>query len=214
MKILVVFVDMIRANRLSLFNNDIKSKTQLDNEFEQLGGTIYTNFYSECPDTPRAMASFISGKLPYQNNCDLRTKWPRYFLESETNIFDQLIKKDYELNFFSNPNERKTGMFSKNISDLKIHNNNYDLDGYLKKIRLKNNHFVFISLPDFHWAIDDYGANKFGEKKGYKIISSNLKIIFNNLNKDSFDHIFIFSDHGFKFQYESEKTTIVQNFES
>ena len=52
---------MIRANRLSLFNNDIKSKTQLDNEFEQLGGTIY-NFYSECPDTPRAMASFISGK--------------------------------------------------------------------------------------------------------------------------------------------------------
>ena len=116
MKILVVFVDMIRANRLSLFNNDIKLKTQLDNEFEQLGGTIYTNFYSECPDTPRAMASFISGKLPYQNNCDLRTKWPRYFLESETNIFDQLIKKDYDLNLFSNPNERKKGMFSKNIT--------------------------------------------------------------------------------------------------
>ena len=42
-------------------------------------------------------------------------------------------------------------------------------------------------------------------EKGYKIISSNLKIIFNNLNKDSFDHIFIFSDHGFKFQYESKR---------
>ena len=210
MKILVVFIDMVRANRLSLYNDKIKNRTPIDNKFQELGGTVYKNFFSEAPDTPRAMASFISGELPFKNKCNSKTKWPRYYLKSDHNIFDQLLEKKYEMTFFSNPNERKTGMFSENINKLDIHNNNYDLDEYLKKVRLKKDHFLFISLPDFHWAIDDYGANTYGEKKGYEIISKNIDIIFKNLNKDDLDHIFIFSDHGFKFNYESKKEPIFQ----
>ena len=51
------------------------------------------------------MASFISGKLPYQM-CDLELNGLDR-TENETNIFYQLIREDYELNFFSNPNRRK-----------------------------------------------------------------------------------------------------------
>jgi len=210
MRILVVFIDMIRANRHVLFNDKIKNKTLIDLKLQELGGTVYKNFFSEAPDTPRAMGTFISGDLPYKNNCDSRTKWPRYYLESDDNIFDQLIKSKYEMTFFSNPNERRTGMFSENISQLGIHNEDYNLDKYLKNIKLKENHFLFISFPDFHWAIDDFGANTYGEKKGYEIISRNLDIIFKNINKDDLDHLFIFSDHGFKLKSEIKKQPTFQ----
>ena len=37
MKILVVFLDMIRPNRLSVFNSKVKSDTQLDLSLKKIG---------------------------------------------------------------------------------------------------------------------------------------------------------------------------------
>ena len=87
---------------------------------------------------------------------------------------------------------------------MNIHNIDHNLDKYLSQIQLQNDHFVYISTPDFHWALDDLGYNSYGENKAYLIIDSVLDIIFRNLKKDDFDHIFIYSDHGFKFDYESK----------
>ena len=52
MKILVIFIDMIRPNRLSTFNDKIVADTPLDLSLRELGGTYYTNCFSQGPDTP------------------------------------------------------------------------------------------------------------------------------------------------------------------
>ena len=58
MKVLTVFIDMIRANRLSTFNADVAMDTPLDVAFKNLGGTVYTNCFVPGPDTPRGMSTF------------------------------------------------------------------------------------------------------------------------------------------------------------
>jgi arylsulfatase A-like enzyme len=203
MKVLVVFIDMIRPNRLSIFNKNIKEETPLDISLRKLGGTYYTNCFTQGLDTPRGMATFATGKIPYKNGCTTRVKWPRYFLNKELKtIYDLFIEKKYKMTLFSNPNERETGMFPEHISNLEIHNNSYDLDKYLSDIELEDNHFVFVALPDFHWSFDDNSYTTHGEQQAYKDAKKSYDIIFKNFDKDDFDHIFIFSDHGFKFTHE------------
>tara|TARA_B110000046_G_scaffold184520_1_gene223231 strand:- start:11570 stop:12739 length:1170 start_codon:yes stop_codon:yes gene_type:complete len=203
MKILVVFVDMIRPNRLSIINKRISPNTPLDEFLKKLGGTFYKNCFSQGPDTPRGLATFATGKIPNKNGCNTRTKWPRDFLNKDLKtVYDLFVEKNYKMTFFSNPNERECGMFPEHITNMDIHNNNYDLDKYLKAVELKKNHFMFISLPDFHWSFDDNGYTVYGEKKANKDVVNSLEVIFNNFSKDDFDHIFMFSDHGFKFIHE------------
>lgn len=197
---------MVRPNRLFFSNKKIKKPSPLDIALKKIGGTIYNNCFSPGPDTPRSMASFYTGKTPNLNGCNSRMKWPRYYLNNDLKtIYDLFIEKNYEMNFFSNPNERDTGIFPEKISSMNIHNKDYNLKKYLSDIKLKEDHLIFIGLPDYHWALDDNGFTHYGEKTAEKEISETLKIIFKILNKDDFDHIFIFSDHGFKFVYEYQK---------
>jgi arylsulfatase A-like enzyme len=206
MKILVIFIDMIRPNRLSTFNNKIKKNTPLDSSLKELGGTYYTNCFSQGPDTPRGMATFASGEIPYKNGCSTRVKWPRYFLNKELQtIYDLFVEKEYKMTFFSNPNERETGIFPEHISNMDIHNNDYDLNNYLSNTILEENHFVFVGLPDYHWSFEDHSYTTYGEKQAYKDSKKSYDVIFNNFNKDDFDHIFVFSDHGFKFIHEFKR---------
>jgi len=200
MRVLTIFIDMIRANRLQTFNEKVKNLTPLDEAFKTLGGTVYTNCFTPGPDTPRGMASYYTGLPPYLNGCTTRLKWPEYFLKPELKtVFDLFLEKEYALNIFSSPNEKKNGFLPKHISQMNIHNNNYDLAAYLANIKLKEDHFVFVSLPDYHWAFDDYGYSTKGEEKAYIETKRSYDVIFEQFNKDDFDHIFIFSDHGFKF---------------
>jgi len=200
MRVLTIFIDMIRANRLQTFNEEVKKSTPLDEAFKALGGTVYTNCFTPGPDTPRGMASYYTGLPPYLNGCTTRLKWPEYFLKPELKtVFDLFLEKEYALNVFSSPNEKKNGFLPKHIAQMDIHNNNYDLAGYLSDIELQKDHFVFVSLPDYHWAFDDYGYSTKGEEKAYIETKRSYDVIFEQFNKDDFDHIFIFSDHGFKF---------------
>jgi hypothetical protein len=57
-------------------------------------------------------------------------------------------------------------------------------------------------LPQFHWTLDALGSSENGEKNALNDIAASFDIVFNKLDKDIFDHIFIFSDHGFKFVHE------------
>ena len=57
MKILTIFTDMVRANRLQLFQPSVKKKNLLDEYLENLGGTIFTNHITPGPDTPRGLSS-------------------------------------------------------------------------------------------------------------------------------------------------------------
>jgi len=206
MKILVVFIDMIRPNRLSTFNKNIKNDTPLDKSLKKLGGNYYTNCFSQGPDTPRGLSTFATGKTPYINGCTTRVKWPRYFLNKNLKtIYDLFVEKNYKMTFFSNPNERETGMFPENITNMDIFNNDYDLDKYLSSTILEDNHFVFVGLPDYHWSFDDNSYTTHGEQKAYIDTQKSYDIIFDRFNKDEFDHIFVFSDHGFKFIHEFKR---------
>jgi len=203
MKVLTIFIDMIRANRLSTFNSCVKVDTPLDTAFKELGGTVYTNCFTPGPDTPRGMSTYYTGINPYQNGCNTRLKWPEYFLNKDLNtIFDLFIEKDYKIDCFSSPRERDTGLFPEHIAEMNVHNIDLNMDKYLSELELKNDHFLFISIPDYHWAFDDFGYSSKGEKKAYDVTKSVWDIVFKNLNKEDFDHIFIFSDHGFKFSVE------------
>lgn len=102
------------------------------------------------------------------------------------------------MHFFSNPNERKGGLFPSGIEDIGVHNQDYNLDGYLSTIDLRDNHLVFVSIPDYHWALQDWSYARKGERVAVNETRKSLDIVFDHLDKDDFDHIFMFSDHGFK----------------
>ena len=205
MRVLFLFIDMLRPNRYGLYNQKLENN-KIDNAIIELGGTLYTNCFSPAPDTPRSMASFYTGLSPIENGCNTRVKWPSKFLNKNIEtIFDNFLKNEYKLDFFSNPNERKGGLFPPLISDLDVHNNDFNLNHFTHNISLHKNHLIFISIPDFHWAHQDWGYTKKGERIAISETSNSLDIVFNNLNKDDFDHIFLFSDHGFKFNYQIRK---------
>lgn len=203
MKVMTLFIDMIRPNRLSIFNDKIKVDTQLDISFKNLGGTVFNNCYTPGPDSPRGISTFLTGLDPYENGCNTRLKWPQFFLkENQKTVFDIFLEKNYKISSFSSPQERANGLFPDHIASLDIHNKNNDLEDYLSTLELEEDHFLFISIPDFHLAFDDFGYNKKGEKDAYSICQSIYDIVFSKFDKNDFDHIFIFSDHGFKFSLE------------
>jgi hypothetical protein len=110
MKVLTIFIYMIRANRLSTFNEKVINDTPIDFAFKELGGTVYSNCFTPGPDTPRGISSYYSGKNPYFNGCNVRLKWPQFFLRDEFNtVFDLFLEKDYDMHIFSSMNEKKNG---------------------------------------------------------------------------------------------------------
>jgi hypothetical protein len=203
MKVLVVFIDMLRANRLATFNNYLISDTVIDHSFRKLGGTFYRNCFRPGPDTPRGISAVTTGLPPYLNGCDKRLKWPRDYLNSDLKtIYDLFIEKDYKIDILSDPRERDVGIFPKHITNLDIHPEHYHLEKYLDNLVIEDNHFIFLCLPQFHWTLDALGSSENGEKNALNDIAASFDIVFNKLDKDIFDHIFIFSDHGFKFVHE------------
>lgn len=109
------------------------------------------------------------------------------------------------MDFFSFPNERKNGLFPRSFANPENHNESFNFRNFLNHLKLKDKHFVFISIPDFHWALDDYGYNLVGEKMGQREVKKSFDLIFEKFHKDDFDAILIFSDHGFKFESEINK---------
>lgn len=195
---------MLRANRLSTFNDTVEIDTAIDSSFRELGGTIYKNCFTPGPDTPRGISTFTSGMPPHLNGCDIRVKWPRDFLNPDLKtVYDLFLEKDYKVDFLSDPRERAVGLFPENISNMTVHNSDcYDIDQYLDQIVIENDHFIFLCLPQFHWTLDALGASGNGEKHALNDIALAFNKVFNKLDKDIFDHIFVFSDHGFKFTHE------------
>ena len=204
MKVLVIFADMLRANRLSTFNDAVEIDTAIDTNFRELGGTIYKNCFTPGPDTPRGISTFTSGIPPHLNGCDIRIKWTRDFLHPHLKtVYDLFLEKDYKIDLLSDPRERAIGLFPENISNMTVHNSDYyDIDQYLDEIVIEDDHFIMLCLPQFHWTLDALGASENGEKHALNDISLAFNKVFNKLDKDIFDHIFVFSDHGFKFTHE------------
>ena len=200
MKILLVFIDMIRVDHLSLYNDNME-KTSLDLFFENLGGTILTNCYTPAPDTPRSIACLQSGLLPYLNGCDSRVKWPRYFMKPNIEtIFDIAVGLGYKVNLCATKSDIETGLFKfKENENVSIFTT---IEDFTDTVHLSENTLSLIAIDDYHSAIDDYGGTSLGIKEGQKVIlySSNNFLTPDVINK--YDYSFFFSDHGHALQSE------------
>ena len=202
MSTLILWIDMLRPNLLEDAKPNSVEKRFLD-WIENLGGVNYTNAYTSHPDTPRGMASFYTGKLGGTNGCDSRLKWPRHYLKKDLEtIFDPVLKQGHKVFAFSNPNERHVGLFPDIHNQNFIHNDELNLKKFLKEIAINNKDMVFISIPDYHWALTDYSYLKYGHKVGLRKTLKTLEVISNEINLSNFDDIIIFSEHGFKLREE------------
>ena len=207
MKSLIIFVDMIRPNRLGMVNPHV-NEAVFSSVLKNLGGVFYRNCYSPGPDTPRGMATFLTGLIPAKNGCDSRMRWPRFYLHQDIDdLFKFAVRSGMTVSSFSNPNERATGLFPEWFSEDPCHNKDFDLDAFIarenKMIPKVNSHLTFVCIPDFHWAFDDYGYSRHGESYAFKQAALTLEKLLKNLDTDAYDEIFIFSDHGYKITGES-----------
>lgn len=206
MKFLLLFVDMLAADNLHLCNEKAKM-TALDEFFMRLGGVLYTNCYTPAPDTSRGAGCLWTGLYPKANGCDSRLKYPGYFLKPEVeNIWDIFANQGFSFNIFLRPSNIKNGTLPLKYGEMayKCSKGN-DIDGFLKSVDLCENSVTFLYLPDFHTYIDIYKATEEGYVKGDLFEAKMLDKVFEQLNSDTFDHIFLFSDHGFRFSGEKHR---------
>ena len=198
MKILILFCDMLRANRLMTVNKDISTFTNFDKWIQDFGGCTYTNCYTPAPDTPRSLACFYTGLYPKLNGCKLRIEWPRYYQNQEKpTIFELLNNSKYKTYTNFSKYELETGVLSN--KDLKrVSNYNSFLDIFNSEvIRNKDkNSCFFLTLNDYHQCVNDYSSLKRADKKGHEKLLDTFDMFFKKYDKDIFDYIFIFSDHG------------------
>ena len=204
MKILTVFVDMISAEKLNLCNNKAE-RTALDDFMEEFGGTLYANCFTPAPDTPRSAGCMWTGLYPKENGCKYRTRYPMYYLNPEKeNLWKTLKKLNYNIQIFMREPTFVTGVCADCVNEC-VYPDGNDLEGFLDAVKLQDDAFIMIYLPDFHTYLDIFEASKEGAKKGGAFVKSLLDKIFTKLNADDFDDILLFSDHGFRMAGETHR---------
>ena len=198
MKILFLFCDMLRANKLNLINPEINSHTCFDEWISNFGGCTYTNCYTPSPDTPRSLACLYTGLYPKNNGCKTRIEWPAFYLKPEINTIFKYLNED-NFNTFTTftKAEIKTGILSK--EDLRrVTNYNSIFDLYKSDVIKQNsdNALFFLNLQDYHHSVTDYYRLPRAVIKGNRKLINTFDLLFSRYHKDFFDYIFIFSDHG------------------
>ena len=203
MKILIIFIDMVRVDHLNTCNHDAK-ECLIDKRLHQLGGTLYTRCYSPGPDTPRSIACMQTGLYPHFNGCDTRIRWPKFFIKDDiTTIWNHASVKGMNVNLCHNRNEVVTGFFKYN-EDCSIHlfeNPQEFVDhGFFCDDSLS-----FIGIPDMHTALGDYKASNYAFRKGDEIVNLFFEKYLTGEFLSQFDYTIIFSDHGFQLESEHNK---------
>lgn len=210
---MMIFIDMFRANILNMFN-DNAPYTNIDNLFEQWGGTIYTNCYTPAPDTPRSNGCLWSGQYPKKNGCNTRIKYPKFYMtDPESSLLHELLKNNYKFNFYIHEATRQIGELPLGIDSVGNYSNGKLLEEYLSGLEIEENSLTYISLEDYHAVMYDYTATPKAVQIGNDKIERSLKLIDQKLDIDTFDYIIIFSDHGFKFEKDKVNMSIEQQLD-
>lgn len=209
MKILIVFLDMIHTDHLSLYNNS-RSDTSLDIALKRLGGTLFNRCYTPGPDTPRSNACMQTGLYPHFNGVDVRVKWPRDFIKPEVDtFFDKAIEKGYSINICYSKVLDRIGLLKMRESE-KV-KKFFSLDDFVLNAQVADNSISYVADQDMHFAIDDYGPTEKGVNVGFEKIGLlfDKYLSYEYLNK--FDHVFFYSDHGAKLETDIFSTNSILN---
>lgn len=193
MKVLNLFFDMIRPE----FVVNGQAGQCLFDFLEDVGGELYNNCYTPAPDTTRSIACYWSGVEPKKNSCDVREKWPKYYLNQRfSNLIQSLKKNEIQFNFFHEPNEVEVGILPRNAAESDIFRN-YDLKEFISTCKPLKNSFTYIGIQDFHISFNSHGYDDWGVCKAFDDLAPTLILLKEFIKNNNFDHIFIFSDHGF-----------------
>lgn len=196
MKILALFLDMLGTEYINLGNKKI-NKTAIDELIQEMGGIFYSNCYSPAPDTPRCSACMWTGLYPKRNKCDSRLKWPQNLITQKIdNIWNVLKEKKYRVNIYMNESTNKLGLIPLYGEENVYQDTIYQ---FFNEAEIVEDSFNFFYLPDIHYYMDEVGYSEKKSTQGIKYIVKTIKKIFEFYNaKETFDYIFMFSDHGFQ----------------
>jgi len=186
MKTLIIFMDMLRTDFLNTYSKKAQ-KSVIDEFFLSFGGTTYTNIYTPCPDTGRSLASFWSMNPCYLTDCNKRGKYPKQFLNNST-FLDVLEGDHVNINLYSHHRE--------NIFPHQFDGEKYKIHSLSYSQYSGERSLTFIDLPDVHHVLDDFGYTIRGVQKAHIQLLDSLNFLFSNIDKDQFDTIVFFSDHG------------------
>lgn len=201
MKILILFIDMVRTEFLSIYNGSEKD-TSIDVFAKRVGGTLYSNCYTPAPDTSRSNACLFTGLYPHFSGIDSRDKRPKDYIKSDVDtIFDKAIDRGFEINCFLTFGLSKWGLLKyKETNNVHIYNDMSKFSDVSSKANDKMITCIF--NQDLHLALDDYGPGKKGHKEGYRVMDKFFKKYFTDENINKYDHVFVYSDHGLMVESE------------
>lgn len=214
MKILVLFIDMLRPNLLHTWNSKMPD-TSLDKWIRKMGGTIYQRAYTPGPDTPRSQACTWSSRYPRFNGCNTRIKYPMYNLyEPENNFLRVFLNAGYQLNIYISNSTRLLGELPEDFKDSCNYSQGLLMRDYLNSLQITNDSLTYLFFDDFHYAVDDFFARNQSLVFGIHQIIKCFETIEKVIGFDEFDYILIHSDHGFKKENENMNTPFLQLGES
>lgn len=209
MKILMIFVDMLRPNLLNMGNNQMKD-TPLDRVLKSWKGTFYPNCFTPGPDTPRSAACLWSSRYPIVNGCNTRLRYPQYFLKNSHNNFLHILGSNgYRLNFVMNQANLDLGELPEEFDKAYYYDSGL-LEDKLKQVEITEDSFTYISIQDYHAVVNDWDAQCKAAKVGNKLIADELNLIAAYLPLDRFDRVMLYSDHGWAMHNEKMLTPIQQ----
>lgn len=192
MRVLFLFCDSLRADRLRTVNPSIGVASPIDRWMERLGGICFANAYTPGPDTARSIASFYTGLYPRRHGCRKVAQSPGFYLETEQHLFRTLLEVGYELTCFLAPFSHKDGFLPRDTAErTQIF---YDFSAATAAVSANRaeRQVVLLCFDDCHDAVleaDDY-------YEGEARLSNALEQFFGQVAPDHFDKIILFSDHG------------------
>lgn len=211
MKILVIFIDMLRNGVVSKKESN-DGKTRIWDICCKMGGICYDSCYTTAPDTYRSLGSFWSSKYPKANGVDNRNKKEADFLKyPQDTMLGKLIDNGYEFNAFLGAWGEKIGIIP-NVYDARRDNLSTGkfLREWLDTVEIGKKSFTFINLEDLHFILNDEGATEKNYIKGEDKIVKLLSLVFDYLSPAQFDDIILFSDHGFHYVTENRGNALDQ----
>lgn len=196
MRILLYFIDALPGNRFpnSLQGTGIAEVDEFIRVSDLDHGTLFTNFYTGTPDTPRSLSAFFFGQESRESGLESRSDWPGHVFEMNyKSIFKKFIEENFEVSLYLSEREIRSKRFIPNdsVSDVRIFNSSKS--SLNRHPFSSNDSLIFFQNNDYHFEIDDRYSHKSAFEAG-------VKRVFNHINSEVnykvFDHIIFFSDHG------------------
>ncbi len=201
-KILMIFIDMLGGEYMNLSNPNFP-ETKLDGLMKKMGGCIYANCYTPAPDTPRSSACMWTGLYPRANGCNVRVKWPKYFLENKVDsIWNAFDRNDYTINVYINRSTEHVGLIP-SINGMHIYHDS--IYNFMENANTEGKSLNFIYLNDLHRILDNSNYSLEGYIEGNSFCTSMVKELLDYYGDDFFDFVMVYSDHGFRLSGEKRE---------